>query len=495
MQSITLLNKNEFLTTIIKGLLLVTNIAFLVYFVALAIYARPHYDDLHFMWKLQEMSIFDYIKDMYFSRSGRFGGYLLNGIVFSIINALGGVSWFMPVLFIAIGILISSYVAVQVFPKIDRWFLCNGVALFYFLYLLTNIDFAVVYWLCAIGYYLKFPIAMLFFYFINQQKLKLWQWLALILCTFTIGAGNEAFSPLILVFMFINAMFYLHKNAYNIGKAFADNRVKRMSILAAIIIVLMAIVVVAPGNYVRMEDATQFQRPASIADWILGLVNAGATYHYFVLFYVPYYIVLIALAYLLGVKSKLNSWHTNLLDNKTRVLLSLLALYIIYVLCTVLPSVFLYGGFGTQRNYTHAVYMTMLTLCIFGFLYGYKKPEKEKIVKYVSVVGLFLLFAITIVNCRLDFPSAKAYAQSVDERIAYCNKMQIESYQGILDVEPLVEPTTIDAKYAVFHMLGKTSSKPMLYYISDTKEAPNEYAYHMKRVYNWDFDIVLKKLN
>ena len=295
--------------------------------------------------------------------------------------------------------------------------------------------------------------------------------------------------------MFINGMFYLHKNAYNIGKAFADNRVKRILISTVMILLLMAIVVVAPGNYARMEDATQFQHPETIANWISGLVNAGATYHYFVLFYVPYYIVLIALAYLLGVKSKLNSWHTNLLDNKTRVLLSLLALYVVYVLCTVLPSVFLYGGFGIQRNYTHAVYMTMLTLCVFGFLYGYRKPEKEKIVKYVSVVGLFLLLAITIVNCRLDFPRAKAYAQSVDERIAYCNKMQIESYQGILDVEPLVDPTTIDAKYTVFHMLGKTSSKPMIYYISDTKETPNEYAYHMKRVYNWDFDIVLKKLN
>ena len=69
MQAIIDLTQKDTLSNIIKGLLLATNIAFLVYFVVLAIYARPHYDDLHFMWKMQEMSIFDYVKDMYFSRS------------------------------------------------------------------------------------------------------------------------------------------------------------------------------------------------------------------------------------------------------------------------------------------------------------------------------------------------------------------------------------------------------------------------------------------
>lgn len=71
------LEKNNRITVAIKWMLVATNIAFLVYYIALAFYSRPHYDDLHFMWKLQKMSIFDYIKDMYFSRSGRFGAYFL----------------------------------------------------------------------------------------------------------------------------------------------------------------------------------------------------------------------------------------------------------------------------------------------------------------------------------------------------------------------------------------------------------------------------------
>ncbi|MBR5574426.1 MAG: hypothetical protein IKW35_08040 [Paludibacteraceae bacterium] len=492
MQAITNLTQKDTLANIIKGLLLATNIAFLVYFVVLAIYARPHYDDLHFMWKMQEMSIFDYVKDMYFSRSGRFGAYFLNGVVFSIINAVG-ISWFFPLLFIALGILISSYVATKALPKVNSFWLCNGVMLFYFVYLLTNIDFAVVYWLCAMGYYLKFPIALLLFYFINKQKLNIWQWIILTLAIITVGAGNEAFSPLMLVFLFINGMYYLYSNHYNLRKTFADNRVRRLCIAAATIVVLMVIVVLAPGNYARMSDTTQFHRPASMVAWIKGLSHAGATYHYFLLFYIPYYTVLIALSYLLGIKAKVNNWFYDKFDNKNSVMLWIILLYVIYIFCTILPSVFLFGNFGIQRNYTHTVFMTMLTLCATGFILGYWEPSVEKLAKYMSVVGLVTLFSITVINCNLDFSIARSYAESVDNRMAYCNDKQIDGYKGILEVEPLAMANTVDVKYIMFRTLGKTTSMPSLYYTSENTKAFDEYADHMKRLYKWDFDIVLKQ--
>ena len=492
MQAITDLTQKDTLSNIIRGLLLATNIAFLVYFVVLAIYARPHYDDLHFMWKMQEMSIFDYVKDMYFSRSGRFGAYFLNGVVFSIINVVG-VSWFFPLLFIALGILICCYVATKALPKANSFWLCNGVMLFYFVYLLTNIDFAVVYWLCAMGYYLKFPMALLLLYFINKRQLSIWQWIILILAAITVGAGNEAFSPLMLVLLFINGMYYLYNNHYDFRKTFSDVRVKKMCLTASIIIVLMIIVIVAPGNYARMSDTTQFHRPTSIVEWIKGLVHAGATYHYFLLFYISYYCVLMALSYLLGVKAKVNNWFSDILDKKQYVIIVMILLYAIYVFCSILPSVFLYGNFGIQRNYTHIVFMTMLTLCTIGFLFGYWKPNVEKMAKYLSLIGLITLFSITIINCNIDFPIAQSYAESVDNRIAYCNEKQIDGYNGVLEVSPLATTSTVDVKFIVFRMLGSTTSKPSLYYTSENVEAFDEYSDHMKRLYKWDFDIVVKQ--
>lgn len=494
MYAICNLEKNDRITVAIKWMLVATNIAFFVYYIALAFYYRPHYDDLHFMWKLQELSIFDYITDMYFSRSGRFGGYFLNGVVFSIINAIG-ISWLFPLLFIVIGISISCYVASDWFPNADKCRLYNFVIFFYFLYILTNIDFAVVYWLCAMGYYLKFPIALLTFSLINKQKLVIWQWIVLLLSVFTIGAGNEAFSPLFLVFLFINGMYRLHLNHYDFRKTFTDMRVKKICIAAAIIIVLLLIVVVAPGNYARLADTTEFHRPDNIVSWITGLVQAIVTYHYFLVFYVPYYLVLIALSCLIGINAKQNSWldKTTFIAKKRKILLGILFLYVVYIFCTVLSSVFLFGDFGIQRNYTHTVYMTMLVLCLLGFLIGYWNVNVKKIVSILSIIGLSAFFSIMICNIIMDIPTARKYAYAVDERVDVCNEIQKRTHAEIVDVEPLPVPSTIDTKYVIYCLIGDKNIKPMLYYISDTKETPNEYAHHMKRLYNWDFDIVLSE--
>ena len=111
----------------------------------------------------------------------------------------------------------------------------------------------------------------------------------------------------------------------------------------------------------------------------------------------------------------------------------------------------------------------------------------------MSILGLVALFSITVINCNIDFPIAKSYAKSVDYRIAYCNEKQAEGYNGVLEIDSLTSVNTVDVKYIVFRLLGSTTSKQSLYYISDNVEAFDEYAYHMKRLYGWDFDIVLKQ--
>jgi len=87
-------------------LLLLLNLLFFTYYVLLAFYSRPHYDDLHFLWKLKQMSIGEYVSDMYFSRSGRFVGYFLNGLVFKTILYFGeSMNLFVNLAWVMAGIL------------------------------------------------------------------------------------------------------------------------------------------------------------------------------------------------------------------------------------------------------------------------------------------------------------------------------------------------------------------------------------------------------
>lgn len=83
----------SWLSLLFWGLLITLNVLFLVYWIGLSMNYCLHYDDVHFMWKLREYSIFEYVREMYMSRGGNFVGYGINGIVFSLSNRIGDYHW------------------------------------------------------------------------------------------------------------------------------------------------------------------------------------------------------------------------------------------------------------------------------------------------------------------------------------------------------------------------------------------------------------------
>ena len=66
------LKNKDLLDRLILVVLILLNTLFLIYWSILAYHSQLHYDDLHFLWKMREMSVFEYVKEMYYTRSGRF---------------------------------------------------------------------------------------------------------------------------------------------------------------------------------------------------------------------------------------------------------------------------------------------------------------------------------------------------------------------------------------------------------------------------------------
>ena len=94
----------------------------------------------------------------------------------------------------------------------------------------------------------------------------------------------------------------------------------------------------------------------------------------------------------------------------------------------------------------------------------------------------------------MDTRSAKTYANSVDNRIAMLKNFNKKGVKGRVEVESISVPYTIDAKYFLFELLRKKNNpRPVLYYISDTDFEPNEYAFHLQKVYGFNFFIQLKR--
>lgn len=471
--------------------LLVLNILFLAYYVMLAFYSRFHYDDLHFLWKLKQMSICEFVSDMYYYRSGRFIGYFINGIVFKTILFIGEYRFF-PILFWYLGIGMCWYVAKSFFHIVSSFLLLNAVLLFYNLFVLTNIDFAVFDWLCAMGYYLLPPMLLVTMKLVNADKLKWNGWITLIILSLVLGGGQEAFTPIVLAALFFNGLFYFKNYHFNIKEALNDTRIWQIICASSIIIICLLIVVIAPGNYVRLS-ADEFVSPVSISDYILGFAKAIGMFYYFIIFYIPYYLVLVILFILIGTKYTQNSNRINI-SYKRLIQISLLA-YCFYMLLSVTPSVYLWSGFGIQRNYTHVVFFTMLFICFHAFMFGYFKAKliRQKLVVFLMNLGVIILSCIMIVNLYNDTISARKYAHSVDNRIDLLEKMNKEGVKGIVSVDPINIPYTIDTKYMFYKLIGRKNDLwPVLYYISDTDKEPNEHAYYLQKVYGFNFLIKLK---
>jgi len=472
-------------------LILILNLLFMVYYIMLAYYSRPHYDDLHFLWKLNEMSIREYVGDMYFSRSGRFVSYFLNGVIFKTILYLNEYRFF-PILFWLLGVGMCWNVAKDLFKSISSFLLLNVVLLFYNLFVLTNIDFAVFNWLCAMSYYLLAPILLITLKLLNKISLKWYQWFFLLLLSVVLGGGQETFTPIVLAALFLNGLYYFKANSYNIKNTCKDSRIRKICSAAFIMIICLLIVIIAPGNYARL-NSSEFFSPTSLFGYIQGFTKAIGMFYYYIFFYIPYYFILVILFIQLGRNYSINDYRIKMSYGQLVFISSLI--YFFYILLSVTPSVYLWSGFGIQRNYTHVVFFSMFFLCLQAFLFG---NFKEKIVwqKYLNHsfnVALIIICLIMTLNFYNDSISARKYALSVDNRIEMLKQLNKKGITGIVSVDPINIPYTTDPKYLFYKLIGKKNNpQPVLYYISDTDTEPNEYAYYLQKVYDFNFLIKLK---
>jgi hypothetical protein len=175
--------------------------------------------------------------------------------------------------------------------------------------------------------------------------------------------------------------------------------------------------------------------------------------------------------------------------NKKKYLFLASGIFVLYFLISVFPFVYLWSGFGIQRNYTPMVYSAILFISFAGI---FLLKSQIKIMRIIASAGLILLSLLMIINLYNDTSSAKKYAESVDERIAMVQMLQKQKQTEDVVVEAVKIPYTKDVKFIFSkYILGKDVPMSFLYYFSDTDTIPNEYAEHYSRVYDLDFLIKL----
>lgn len=471
---------HNYLTTTVNTLIC-------IYFILLAYYSRPHFDDLHFMWKIRDSGLINFISFNYFEWSGRYFAYFIVGIIDKLQYTFDS-NLLFPFFFGILGYIITLYVLRKVL-KLKGWFDYNIVLLFYWIYIFTTFDFAAFTWYCAMSYFLIGPAHLLFVYFSNNHnKISIREIPVVVLLCIFLGAGYEGYTPIVFIISIINLILLLKKHNWK-KNALNDIRIKKLLSFNLFIFIFFVLVIIAPGNYIRMNSLQEFKITLTTLQFLKSLVNASFMYAYFSVFNIFYYLFIFILSAYYSYKNCLSV--KGLVLSKTHLILITYLFVTIVIANTIIP-VYLWGDFGVYRHYIPLNFITILLVAYYGLCVGFYATDRfKKVICRVTSFTLALLIVISLFNLYNDIPAAKAYASEVDKRIEVLKKFNAEGYSGVLKINSLKNiPYTQDSKYLFLKSVGLDKNRPVLYYISDVDTNVLDYSIHLRKLYNLNFDII-----
>ena len=469
----------------IKFFLILLNTLLSIYFIILAFFSRPHFDDLHFMWATRDMGSFGFVYDTYYNWSGRYVGYVIVGII-ERLQYLTGNNLLFPFIFGLFGFWIT-YFSIKKILGFSSWLLMNIVMLFYWIYVLTVFDFAVFNWYCAMSYFIIAPVHLLFLFYINNKNVSIKTWIILFFLSLFLGAGYEGYTPIVLVSILVNMYYLLKRNNWN-PTTLNDLRIKKMFYSGLLLTLFYVMLIIAPGNYVRMNALQEFHFKLSFFQYIEEYLISVMLFFYFSFFNLLYYIgVFILSAYF----SFNNKEKIDIKFDVRKVFKSSLLLYLLIVFVAIFIPVYLWGNFGVYRHYIPINFITIMLIGFCGFIFGFfSKKTKLFSNKYV-IAGVLLLFIInTSISIFYDSRSASKYANEVDQRITMLRIANEKGVKGKLFISPIKNvPYTNDSKYMLLKLFGLEKEKPVLYYYSDVDSVAVDYSIHLRKLYRLNFDV------
>ena len=477
------------------GLLAVLNALFLYYWLALSANYCLHFDDAHFLWKMRDYSIFEFVKEMYMTRGGNFMTYTLDGIMFTISNWVCAYR-FWPMVFYAIGILMTWGAFRDLsFIKQSGYKGWLGVITLYNIYILTSLDYAVFTWICAAVYYLYAPMLCLLVRYIYKEALQWWQWAMLIIIAVSLAGLSVSISTVTFAVLFVIGMNMWYSEKWSVRNTWNKPQIKRLLGITALMLALFAIVFVSPGNWARLEGEPDIEQPANLMEFAKAIGVCITMFMYLMAFYLPYHLIALALGACAGSK-----YPMSLPMGRSKAIWMTLIIAVAYLVVSVVPLAYLSNGFAIQRNYHPICFFYIFTFFMLGYIWvsGSKKEVSTKTIVWtpvsVSICAIFLIVIMTL-NIRQDLPVARAYKQAHEEREAYLVQLQEKGQKETIEVTPYPSVCTPDVKYNVLKWFGKSTPMPAINYESDVDFEPNEYEHHIRKLYHLDFDFVLEDEN
>ena len=295
--------------------------------------------------------------------------------------------------------------------------------------IIISYEFKIIFCINRITYY--FPLIFICFSLglLLRNKNNPIHYLAITICSFFIGSGSEVIGLIWLGFLLIYP-FLTHSKKIRTSKEFIQyikiNKIYLTAFLFSLIFFI--IMIVAPGNLVRKEQM-ELDIP-----FISGLKALAHTIYLFIFWHTPknslYFFLSIfpflSMIYMLGriTTSKL------FIKLIIPLVFSLLIIYFI-------PTAFVLGAPPPPRVYGPLIF-TLFLISLYAIAIATKLHLPDnRFIHYFSIISMSLLIFHLADRIRIDYPEAKAYAISYDNRIELLEKCKNDKSTQIVILDPL----------------------------------------------------------
>lgn len=441
-------------------------------------------DDLGFALLLHKESLWKFIIEIYLTWQGRFMGFLMTGLQMKSYFLFNSMMPFSVVLYIVNIFLVSK--AMTNFFSLKPFYSALLAIILFQIYIYSMLDISSYFWLCTRGYTLIISLSLFAFSILFVSGNTAWYDYPVLLITFAfLGCSNEIFSPVLIFMMSCVLLYKFHKSGYKIGSLVSGNRKLVFSLAVAIVFFLL--MVVAPGNLIRMSVHAK-DSDLVFSDYILA---AGKTsIHLAKLLFLKIHYFLAAGIILFAVHQQVNTRSTvkENVNSLKRILLYTAASVTLYLL-SVLLNTYAVGAKVPLRAFNHA---NLICFLFIGFsLYEYVTSSlMNKLIIYGLPLSLMFVIFCNVYNTCNNIPELRKYRDSVNIRMARLEMLRSVGNIETIKLESLnpAEFHSVDDlwKFVIPRYSHRILLKP--------NEVSNSTAYHYNKAYReyykLDFDVV-----
>ena len=485
------------------GLLIATIISSF-YLLMLGRYNVPALDDYGYIAMVEEDGLLGLISTTYNGWQCRFSTFFVNGLFWLVFGRASNLIW-VTIIMLLSGWWVTEQLLRGILLrhglKASRFVLWLVAVLTVNVGVLSFLEPATFYWLCALNYTISIWMTMLLVYAVFYCESKLWlRWILVLVSSIYISGTAENYTPLVIMVLGIVWLIqWIAQRKDGFGK-----RKENVMLLVSLVImgIGFGVMLIGSGNKNRLGGGAEGEmafRGMSLGKVLLTTFKASCILALRFLSKFYYYLLILPVYIGLGLSCEGNL-RKRMSIQRT---ICVLGLLLLFFLVAVLGCVVGMGWYAPPRSFCYMSFVIITVCALLGVSWGASMPHK-----WVSWVlpsfAVVTIACMMVVMCVRDMPVAKSYHDYIVNRNAQIEERVVSNSTGtIAPSEPFVcEPWSQGwrpTNYASLrNLINVCVGKQYRYYEpqfllmdSELSSDPNDWRnIDLKTYFHADFDII-----